>query len=81
MKKYKVGSLFAGVGGICQAFKEAGCDIIWANEIDTKACITYKLNHENVNLIEGDIRQLLVNNFKSIDILFTTVHFIKKYKN
>ncbi len=69
MNTYKVGSLFAGIGGICQAFKEAGCDVIWANEIDIKACSTYKLNHKNVNLIEGNIRQLSVNNLENIDIL------------
>ncbi len=69
MSRHKVGSLFAGVGGICQAFKGARCNVIWANEIDIKACITYKLNHKNVNLIEGDIRQLSGNNLKNIDIL------------
>ena len=69
MKKYKVGSLFAGVGGICQAFKDAGCDVIWANEIDVKAGITYKLNHQNINLIKDDIRQLSGNNLGDIDIL------------
>ena len=38
--KYKVGSLFAGVGGICQGFKNAKCDIVWANELDHNACET-----------------------------------------
>ena len=27
-KKYKIGSLFAGVGGICQGFKNAKCDVV-----------------------------------------------------
>jgi len=71
MKKYKVGSLFAGVGGICQAFKNANCDVIWANEIDKNACKTYKLNHnETTQLINEDIRKLkLDKNMKSVDIL------------
>ena len=34
--KYKVGSLFAGVGGVCQAFKNSSTTVIWANEIDKK---------------------------------------------
>ncbi|MBR6870558.1 MAG: DNA cytosine methyltransferase [Candidatus Methanomethylophilaceae archaeon] len=36
--KYNVASLFAGIGGICLGFKEAGADIVWANEIDKYAC-------------------------------------------
>jgi len=69
MSKYQVGSLFAGVGGVCQAFKDSSCDVIWANEIDNKACITYKLNHKNTDLIEDDIRKLSKENLKKIDIL------------
>ncbi|MAB95020.1 MAG: DNA (cytosine-5-)-methyltransferase, partial [Flavobacteriales bacterium] len=40
--KFKVGSLYAGVGGICQGFKNSGFKITWANEIDKHACITYR---------------------------------------
>jgi len=69
MSKYQVGSLFAGVGGVCQAFKDSSCNVIWANEIDSKACITYKLNHKNTNLIEDDVKQLSKTNLKKIDIL------------
>ena len=32
-KVFTVGSMFAGIGGICLAFKKAGCRIVWANEI------------------------------------------------
>ena len=32
-KALNVVSLFAGVGGVCQGFKNAGMNIIWANEI------------------------------------------------
>ena len=48
--KLKVGSLFAGVGGICQAFKNAGYDVVWANEIDPSACKTYECNHKKTHL-------------------------------
>jgi len=67
--KYKVGSLFAGVGGVCQAFKESNCDVVWANEIDEKACITYELNHKNTQLLKGDIKKLSKENLEGIDIL------------
>lgn len=66
---YKVGSLFAGVGGICQGFKDANCDVVWANELDKKACETYKLNHKTVDLIEGDIKKISKDNLIDIDIL------------
>jgi DNA (cytosine-5)-methyltransferase 1 len=66
---YKVGSLFAGVGGICQAFKDSGCNVVWANEIDDRSCITYELNHKNTNLIKDDIKKISQNNLEKIDIL------------
>ena len=57
---YSVGSLFAGIGGICIGFKKAGCEISWANEIDAAACRTYthniKLIGENTALLESDIK-------------------------
>ena len=54
----KVGSLFAGIGGIDLAFEQAGFKIAWANEIDSDACKTYRHNFPNTKLIEGDIRSL-----------------------
>jgi hypothetical protein len=37
MSNFKVGSLFAGIGGIDLGFKNAGFQIEWANEIDIKS--------------------------------------------
>lgn len=37
-------SLFAGIGGICTAFKNAGFELSWANEYDAHACQTYSRN-------------------------------------
>jgi DNA (cytosine-5)-methyltransferase 1 len=63
MKKYKLGSLFAGIGGIGLGFQlakieEAGYEVIWANEIDTDACRTYKENFNHL-LLEGDINLII----------------------
>lgn len=69
LNRHRVGSLFAGVGGVCQAFNNTSCDVIWANEIDKNACITYKLNHNKTHLIEDDIRNLSQKNLDSINIL------------
>ena len=44
MYRYKVGSLFAGIGGIDLAFLQVGCKIEWANEIDVNACKSYERN-------------------------------------
>lgn len=55
---YSVGSMFAGIGGICLAFRNAGYKIKWANEIDKNACITYRENFPEHKLIEGDVHKI-----------------------
>ena len=46
MKKntLKVLSLFAGAGGMDLGFKNAGYDIVWANDVDPDSVKTYKKN-------------------------------------
>lgn len=66
---YKVGSMFAGIGGICLGFKNAGCKLIWANEIDKFACTTYRENFGNDYLVEGDIKEINENSIPDLDIL------------
>lgn len=61
--KYKVGSLFAGVGGVCLGFKNSSTEkseyeLIWANEIDEYACATYAYNFDHM-LIPGDIEKIV----------------------
>lgn len=68
-KAYTVGSMFAGIGGICLAFKQHGCKIVWANEIDKYACKTYRLNFGNEYLVEGDIQQIEASSIPRFDIL------------
>lgn len=65
----KVASLFAGIGGICYGFKQAGAQIVWANEIDKDACKTYRHNFGNEYLVEGDIKLVDPNDIPEIDIL------------
>lgn len=67
-KEYKVGGLFAGIGGIELGFKKAGFSISWANEIDKNAAITYRLNH-NHKLFERDLKELQTSEVEKIDIL------------
>lgn len=71
-KNLRAISLFSGAGGMDIGFKNAGIDIVWANEIDKDAYNTYKENNLDVTIIQGDIREKieLLNNIKDIDIIF-----------
>lgn len=68
-RKYTVASMFAGIGGICLGFQKAGADIVWANEIDKYACTTYRENFGGEYLVEGDIRNIEVEDIPNFDIL------------
>jgi len=67
--KLKVASLFAGIGGICLGFKQAECEIAWANEIDKNAANTYRHNFGDGYLVEGDIKKIDSHSIPDIDIL------------
>lgn len=64
----KIGSLFAGIGGIELGFKKAGFKTAWAVELDSKACITYKANHKH-KIINNDLAKVDLKNLSKIDIL------------
>lgn len=66
--KLKVGSLYAGVGGICLGFKNAGFKLAWANEYDKNACITYRNNFTH-KLYENDIWDLDPSTIEPVDVL------------
>lgn len=67
-KKFTVGSLYAGIGGICLGFEKSGFELLWANEFDRNACITYRKNFKH-NLIEGDVLSLNIDSMPKVDIL------------
>jgi DNA (cytosine-5)-methyltransferase 1 len=72
--KLTVAGIFCGAGGLDLGFaKNQSFEFVWANEIDKKACETYRKNfvkiHEIYYLKEGDIRHLWSQMPQNIDIL------------
>lgn len=69
MKKYKIASLFAGIGGIDYGFEQAGAVSVWANEIDKYCAMTFNANHKKTHLVIDDICNIKGKNIPKIDIL------------
>lgn len=62
-------SLFAGIGGICLGLRQAGFQVVWANEKDPAACATYRHNFGGEYLVEGDIRNINTDCVPAAEIL------------
>ena len=69
MKKHRLGSLFAGIGGIDLGFSEAGVEPTWANEIDVACAKTFVANHKKTKLIVDDINNIHASDIPEIDFL------------
>ena len=66
---YTVGSMFAGVGGICLGFKKSGFKLVWANEYNKKAAVTYGLNFKH-SLDTRDVSDnVLPEEFSGVDVI------------
>ena len=65
-------SLFSGAGGMDVGFKNAGVDVVLANEIDLNAANTFVANHPDTKMIVGDINDNLHNfwDYTDIDLVF-----------
>lgn len=65
-------SLFSGAGGMDVGFKDSGFEIVAACEIDKSAGETFRANHAETLLIQGDINQHLseLGSFEKIDVVF-----------
>jgi DNA (cytosine-5)-methyltransferase 1 len=65
---YTVGSLYAGIGGVCLGFKNAGANVLWANDFDKNASITYRSNFTH-KFYEQDVHTLDPKDLPKVDIL------------
>lgn len=66
-QKYKLVSLFSGIGGLDLGFEYAGFDVVWANDFDKYAVEAYKANVSD-NIVHGDIR-LVKKDIPAHDVL------------
>lgn len=66
-KKYRAVDLFAGIGGMRLGFEKAGFDIVYSNDIDKHACITYRANFGEID--ERDIRTVETSKIPDFEIL------------
>ena len=65
-KSITVASLFSGAGGLDLGFRNAGFDVVWANDNDEDAVDTYRLNFGN-HCILGDVEKLNLRDIPEID--------------
>ncbi|PWV69069.1 DNA cytosine methyltransferase [Halomonas sp. A11-A] len=63
--KFKAIDLFCGAGGLTVGLKKAGFEVIAGVELNPAAIETYRLNHENHQLYDSDIRSLSPKNIMS----------------
>lgn len=68
---FTVLSLFSGAGGMDVGAVNSGLKVIAASELDHHACNTYRKNHPNTEVIEGDIDEHLerLYKYKGVDIV------------
>ena len=67
-KKPKVISLFSGAGGMDLGFIQAGFEIVFANDFDKDACLTYSKNF-NHKIINKDISLIKDDEIPKCDVL------------
>ncbi|MDO4543755.1 MAG: DNA (cytosine-5-)-methyltransferase [Clostridia bacterium] len=65
----RVCSLFCGIGGIDVAFEQASHNVVWANDSNRYACMTYRYNFPSTYLVESDIRDVDKHSIPDFDVL------------
>lgn len=57
--------LFCGAGGLSVGLKKAGFVVVAAVDLDATACATYRLNHPDTSVIQGDIARLTAERIRA----------------
>ena len=72
MKGLTAISLFSGAGGMDVGFERAGFKVLAASELDPYACKTYRANHPDSELFEGDVNSHIegLGAFRGVDLVF-----------
>ena len=60
-------SFFAGCGGLDLGFRQAGFNVVWANEFEADVFETYEYNHPGTTLCKKDIREVTVDEVPDCD--------------
>lgn len=70
-REYTVGCLFAGMGGFALAFKRAGFKVLWANDKDRYASMTFQHNFPDTKFYAKPIEELSVtaDSLEPVDVL------------
>lgn len=69
MKKYRLIDLFSGCGGISEGFRQTGkIDFVGALDFNEYACDTYARNFPGATVINGDIKEIDIDETKFSDI-------------
>jgi DNA (cytosine-5)-methyltransferase 1 len=68
MSRPKVASLFSGCGGMDLGFKQAGYELVWANDFDKAACETYAKNLGK-HIVHGDITELDLSEIPDCEVM------------
>ncbi|TVX22966.1 DNA cytosine methyltransferase, partial [Streptococcus pneumoniae] len=58
MKKYNIVDLFSGAGGLSYGFEMAGFNVLLGIDNDEKALETFQKNHQNSEILCGDIASI-----------------------
>ena len=67
--KFKCGSLFAGIGGLCLGFERAGFVTSWANDLDGDAATVYGNNHPGTNFLNRDLKDIDLTQMERVDVI------------
>ena len=66
-KKYRAIDLFAGIGGMRLGFEQSAFEIVYSNDIDRQACVTYRANFGEID--EKDVRSVDPSTLPEFDVL------------